>query len=372
MKLKHFEVEQWMTQYEHRAVYNMTDTSIQPLSLKDLLKFSPLLENLRLDYGEITGDERLKKEILSLYSSGALENVTMAAGCSQANELVIQTLLQPGDHVISFTPGYQQFYDLPASLGCGYSLIECDGSSGWKPDLKQVEACLKDETKMILINSPNNPTGYCWKQQELEELVKMVQNRKIYILCDEVYRSYNENEPMSISDLYEHGIATGSLSKMFSLSGLRTGWIKAEKEVIDQINYRRDYSLISTGPLTDELACTALKNKDWILQRNQRVLSENKQILQNWLLENSLFSCTIPEHGSVCFLEYHFDMPSKELALNLLEEEGVFFVPGFCFEKEGCLRLGLGQNPKIFKKGLKILSLWTLNCCKGNQFRDMI
>ncbi len=118
MKLNDFYCEQWMTAYEKEAVYNMTDTSFSALSFHDLFDSKSLEEfDPLLDYGEITGDRGLKKEIERLYTTND-RALTFCHGALEGNEHVMSTLLEPGDHVIAFRPGYQQFYEYPRSLGC--------------------------------------------------------------------------------------------------------------------------------------------------------------------------------------------------------------------------------------------------------------
>ncbi len=162
----------------------------------------------------------------------------------------MNTLLEKGDEVISVVPGYQQFVDVPKSLGCKVHLVELD-EMDWQVSVEKFRGVLNSSTKMIILNNPSNPTGTEYSNEFLNALIELCKPYNTYILCDEVYRGLNEE--VSISDLYENGISTSSLSKMFSLAGLRLGWIKANEYVIHQINIRRDYSMISTGPLVDKL-----------------------------------------------------------------------------------------------------------------------
>lgn len=185
-------------------------------------------------------------------------------------------------------------------------------------------------------------------------MIELCKQYNTYILCDEVYRGLNDET--SISDLYENGISTSSLSKIFSLAGLRLGWIKANTYVIHQINVRRDYSMISTGPLVDKLGWIALKHKDELILRAKEIISSNKTIVHEWLKDNPHFECVLPGGGTVCFLKYYFELKSEIFAKLLLAEKGVFFVPGFCFDKEYYFRLGLAQDSKLFKAGLDELS----------------
>lgn len=360
MELKTFSAEQWMTAYEKDALYNMTDTSALSLSIKDLLESGDVdLNSVVLDYGDITGSDKLKKEIAKLYENQDLNTIALCNGALEANEHVIYTLLDEKDHVIAFTPGYQQFYDLPKSLHAQVSLIEYEEDKNWKFDFDKLEKAIQPNTKMILLNNPSNPTGSYLDNEELQRLADIAQKHDLWILCDEVYHSGSIKDFKSISDIYAKGIATGSLSKAYSLAGLRFGWIKACQNLIEQINYRRDYSFISTGPLKDLLALQALKNKENILKRNERIIAENKAVLQEWLKENPHYSMVVPKYGLVGFLKYDFDIPSQDLALKLLKEKGLFFVPGSCFDAENHLRMGFGRECENFKKGLGLLSEWT-------------
>lgn len=354
MRLPDFKVEQWMNDYENDAIYNMTDTCVKALTLQELLDLEDFdFNELTLDYGQITGDVELKKEILSLYERGTIDNITTAQGCLQANELVMNTLLEKGDEVICVVPGYQQFVDIPKSIGCKVNLIELD-ERDWQVGVEKFRKMLNTSTKMIVLNNPSNPTGTEYSNDFLNELIEVCKPYGTYILCDEVYRGLNQE--VSISDIYENGISTSSLSKVFSLAGLRLGWIKANEDVIHQINVRRDYSMISTGPLVDKLGWIALKHKDELILRAKNIISTNKNIVREWLKENPRFECVLPSGGTVCFLKYYFDLKSETFSKLLLAEKGVFFVPGSCFDKEYYFRLGLAQDSKLFKSGLDELS----------------
>ena len=354
MRLPDFKVEQWMNDYENDAIYNMTDTCVKALTLQELLDLEDFdFNELTLDYGQITGDVELKKEILSLYERGTIDNITTAQGCLQANELVMNTLLEKGDEVICVVPGYQQFVDIPKSIGCKVNLIELD-ERDWRVGVEKFRKILNSSTKMIILNNPSNPTGTEYSKDFMNLLIEACQSYGTYILCDEVYRGLNQE--VSISDIYENGISTSSLSKVFSLAGLRLGWIKANEYVIHQINVRRDYSMISTGPLVDKLGRIALKHKDELVLRAKSIISSNKNIVREWLKENPRFDCVLPNGGTVCFLKYYFDLKSETFAKLLLAEKGVFFVPGSCFDKEYYFRLGLAQDSKQFKAGLDELS----------------
>lgn len=365
MKLKEFTVETWMTDHELDCQYNLAETCVASMSLRELahLTHKDLVDqilDIRMDYGPITGSLRLKKAILSLYKSGNEENLTITHGAINANELVMLTLLEPGDHVIALTPTYQQFYSFPESLGCTYDLIPLEEEKNWMPSIDDFKKVITNKTKMILLNSPNNPTGTVIGHELMMSLIALAKEYDCYIMIDEIYRGMREENPLceSISDLYERGIATASLSKIYSFAGLRLGWVKADKSIIEAINLRRDYTIISSGAFSDEMAATVLENKDVLLKRSRSIVATNKAILKAWLAKEKRITCVIPEDGTVCFLHYHFDMPSKQLCEQLQEDTGVFFVPGACFDKEYHLRFGFTNDSTMIKEGLETFSRW--------------
>ena len=108
------------------------------------------------------------------------------------------------------------------------------------------------------------------------KLIEIAKAHQLYILCDEVYQGLSDDE-VSISDLYDLGIATSSLSKITSYAGLRIGWIKANHKIIKMINDRRDYHIISTGYINDYLATIVVENYDKILKRSRKIIETNRQ-----------------------------------------------------------------------------------------------
>ncbi|MBQ9327410.1 MAG: aminotransferase class I/II-fold pyridoxal phosphate-dependent enzyme [Solobacterium sp.] len=355
MKLPKFEVEQWMTDYEHDAVYNLTDTCIPALTFEELcaLDHDGDFRHVLLDYGTITGDLELKQEILKLYTSGTVDNITLSQGCLQGSELVMMSLLEPGDHVIAYVPGYQAFYDYPASLGCAVTKLPLYEERGWQPDPVELKEAMRTPTKLIILNLPGNPTGSLFEESYLNAVFALAEAQGTYVLCDEIYR---DPRIPSISDRYERGISVSSLSKMYALAGLRLGWIKGPQDLIHTINERRDYSIISTGPLVDHLGIVALKHSEELLNRSRKRIEEDKAVIEEWLKEEKRCQVVLPAYGTVSFLRYEAPLDSRTLGLRLLHDYGVFLVPGSCFEAENHFRLSLTCPPDLMREGLKRIS----------------
>ena len=354
MNLDIFKVEQWMTIHEGNAKYKLTDTCMKPLTWQELQAYDTnhLLDTITLDYGDITGSKAVKEEILSLYNTGDIDNITCIPGCLLANQTVMDTLLEKGDTVICYTPGYQQFYDYPKSLSCNVIKLPLYEENDWQPSIDDLEDAMQNDVKLIIMNNPSNPTGVIFEETYINKMIELATKQNTWILADEVYRGLN-NQP-SMSDLYDKAISTSSLSKIYSVAGIRFGWIKGSKEIIEKINYRRDYTFISCGPLSDMCAQIVLLHKEEILKKNLEIIEKNKEVVRKWLEENPSFSLVMPKSGTVGFLKYDGDISSEELATTLQEKYGVMFVPGCCFDDENHLRLTFTCENEVMSEGLEL------------------
>ena len=233
--------------------------------------------------------------------------------------------------------------------------------NNWLPNLTELERVVGHDTKIICMNNPNNPTGAVIPDEMLKGIVEIAKKSDAYILCDEVYRGLNhESNPFSVSvaDIYDKGISTGSMSKVFSLAGLRLGWVCAKSEIIDIINHQREYNTISVGILDDYFASLALENKDKIIKRNLEKLAEGKKILLDWIKEEKRVHVVEPQGGTTAFVRYDLPLKSTELCANLQEETGVMILPGETMELDGYLRIGFGNNFEQLKTALEIFSGW--------------
>ncbi|WP_278627036.1 aminotransferase class I/II-fold pyridoxal phosphate-dependent enzyme [Thomasclavelia cocleata] len=367
MKIDLFDVEAWMTEHEVDYRYNLAETCVASMSINDLLEMveekETVIKNLfdtKLNYGPITGSVRLRKGIAKLYQTGDADNITISHGCINANELVLISLLEKGDHIITITPTYQQMYSFPESFGVETSLVELDEENDWLPKLEDFEKEIKENTRMICLVNPNNPTSTKFSKDFLLKLIAIAKKHNLYILCDEVYQGLGQDE-VSVSDLYDLGISTSSLSKVTAFAGLRVGWIRADKEIIKIINDRRDYHIISTGYINDYLASIVVENYDKIIKRSRNIINTNRQILIEWLKNESLVDCIVPEAGTIAFLRYKLPIKSRDLCVELQKDTGVFFVPGACFNQEYHLRFGFANKSEDIKSGLELFSKWLHN-----------
>ena len=366
MKIKEFGVEIWMNQYETQCRYNLAETCVESLTVAQLLdmagKRDTILDELlplKLTYGAIEGSERLRNQVASLYTGQRKENVTITHGAIGANALVYETLVEPGDRVISVLPTYQQHYSIPESYGADVQILKLREENGFLPDLDELQRLVTPNTKLIAINNPNNPTGSLMDRAFLERIAQIAASVGAYVLCDEVYRGIDQQGDGytdSIADLYERGISTGSMSKAYSLAGLRLGWIVGPVELIRAVSIHRDYNTISVGMLDDHFAAIALEHRDAILARNREIVRTNLAILDRWVAKEPAISYLKPKSGTTALLKYDVDLSSREFCTRLLDAYGVMFTPGSVLDMEGYVRIGYANNRSVLEQGLEKVS----------------
>lgn len=363
MKIRTFKVEQWMNDYENDAIYNLGETCIDSMTLGELIELSDQnpdkylvsLKDKRMTYSHIYGSPELLDGIASLYKNIVPSQVIPAHGAVGANHQVIMSMIEPKDNMISVMPTYQQHYSIPESIGAEVRILQLTPENNFLPDLKLLKSLVDENTKMITINNPDNPTGSWIPDDVMMGIVEIARSVNAYILSDEVYRGISEDGSYmtSIADIYEKGISVGSMSKIFSLAGLRMGWIVSRsEEVIEACRKRRDYDTISCGVLDDLFASMALANKEMIFERNRKILIKNREILDQWVNETPEVSYIKPVAGTTALVYYKKDMPSYDLCVRLIKEKGVLFTPGSCFEMEGSVRIGYAFDSKTLREGL--------------------
>ncbi len=367
MKIAQFKVEDWMNEYEKYSKYDLGNTTVQTMTLDELFEltgenkqeFFNNISKQKLGYGYIKGLPAFKTGIKNLYSTIETDDIIPTIGAAGANHLVFYSLVEPSDRVISVIPTYQQLYSIPQSFGADVQYLHLTPENKFLPDLDELKSLINENTKLICINNPNNPSGSLIPEKMLNKIIAIAKSVNAYILSDEVYRGLNLTEDFtpSIADLYEKGISVCSMSKIFSLAGVRLGWIACKNiNVIEKCIRHREYNMISCSLLDENIAALALKHYDKIIERNKIAIKKCLDILDNWVGQQKHISYIKPQAGTTAMLYYDFDMSSKEFCDRLAKEKGVFLTPGFCFETEHCFRIGYCKSPEELAQGLEKIS----------------
>jgi aspartate/methionine/tyrosine aminotransferase len=299
-----FKMERMQSTWENVVDYNLSESGVHPLNLKELLTPAELedLTGIEIGYTQTNGTVGLREQIARLYPGIGLEQILATAGSSEANFLLMWSLIEPGDEVLFELPNYMQMWGLLRAFGARVKPFSLRESLGWQPDLDEMGRLVTERTKLIVLTNPNNPTGSVLSPESMKGIVDLAARHGAWILADEVYQGAELSgvRTPSFWGAYDKVLVVNGLSKAYGLPGLRIGWIIGPEEVIKKTWPYHDYTTISPSALSDRLASIALApgNRDRILQRTQGILNANLPVLEDWLRrQENLFEFRPPRPG---------------------------------------------------------------------------
>ena len=363
MKFPSFDLERIQSIYENSVEINLTESGIDPLSLKELMNTKELEEllNLPLGYGYTQGTPLLRQRISSLYEGADENNVLVTSGSSEAIFLSAVLTVSKGDRVVMMTPNYLSFNGVAEALGADVDYVPLLKKEKWEWDLDCLDEVVSNKTKVISICNPNNPTGSVLNLEQMLKIVEIAGRVGAYLLVDEVYigAELGSKPTKSFLGMYEKTIVTSGLSKSYAHPGLRIGWIISDKRFVEEAWAIKDYTTIASSSLSQHIATKVLEPETILKLRSRTkvLLNKNLETFSKWVLPYSNYlSFLKPEAGGFAFVEYDMDINSTDLVHDLRKNEGVFIVPGDSFGIDKYFRIGIGHESIGFSKGLDLLS----------------
>lgn len=361
MQLEPFGLERIQSLYENTVEYNLTETGVHPLTLKEILSRDEIesLTDVRIGYGQTNGSIELREAVAAMYPGADRNNILITNGSIEANLVAMLTLLEPGRELVLMLPNYMQIWGLGRALGARIKPFYLQEDLNWQPDLEELERLVTPQTGMIAVCNPNNPTGAVLTAEAMDVIVGLAEKAGAWLYADEIYRGAEltgRDITPSFHGRYEKTMVAGGLSKAYSLPGLRIGWLAGPHREIAECWAKRDYVTISTGVLSNHIAAIALRpdRRSVILDRNRTMLRENLAAFDQWARPHrDIFRYRPPEAGGFVFLSYTMEINSTELSDKLRQEESVFIIPGDCFGLDRRLRIGIGSPKDYLLAGLK-------------------
>jgi len=363
MRVKPFALERFQSKWEHQVRFNLSESGVRPLSVRQLLGDGGALEALLdtpLIYTQTNGTPALRERIAALYPGASAAHVVVTNGGSEANFVTTWRLVQPGDEVVVLVPTYMQVAGLVAAFGGivrEWPMVLDRAAGRWRPDLDALDALVGPATRAIVLCTPNNPTGARLTAAELDAVAAVAARLGAWVVSDEIYRGaeLDGRESPSMWGRGERVVVTSGLSKAYGLPGLRVGWAAGPPDLIASLWECHDYTSIAPGALSDQLATAALspEARARLLARTQGILRENVPRVETWLAGcGHAFDWLTPEAGAFLFARYTLPVNSTTLVTRLRDEESVLVVPGDHFGMDGYLRLGAGEDATYVLAGL--------------------
>jgi aspartate aminotransferase len=321
-----------------------------PLSVKhELLK---TFEKRRVHYTQTTGIPLLRKSI-AIERSVRDDNVIVTPGARFAVFSAMVSTLSVGDEMLIFEPAWPAYRDCANFIGVKVKAIKTTVEQKWNLDLEELEKMITPNTKMIVLNSPNNPTGKIIQQREIEYILKLARKNNIFVLSDEVYSMYSYIPYRSILEFqYDNSIMVSSFSKSHAMTGFRVGYAIASKDIIDKISKIQAIAVTSVAEPMQYAAVAAMKSN---VTNNVTLMKKRLDFIRRQLKD---IPCDFinPDGGMYYFLRFKNNIDVNKIIFDLLNE-GVAVAPGTGFGESyfDFIRISACQPLKLLSDGLKIL-----------------
>jgi aspartate/methionine/tyrosine aminotransferase len=354
-----FLMERWQSLYEHEVDYNLADSAVRCAPLELLLDDGDLerLAALELFYPPVNGTDLLRERIAATYApQPSPGEVLVTVGASEANALVCQTLLDPGDRVTVIEPGYRQVRGLAENAGCAVDVVQLRFDDDWALDPDALRAAVGPQTKLVCVVNPNNPTGTILSRDARDALLDAIDASDAWLLADEVYRGSERDgvETESFWGAHPRVICVNSLSKAYGLCGLRVGWVVAPQPLLDELWRRHEYAVISTSLPSVFLAERALARRDALFARQRELVRDGAELYARWLDERADLVAAHPSPATaLSFPLIRTELPSEEVAEALRTRGSTLVVPGSMMGSEGHVRLSVGFEPEFLGAALE-------------------
>lgn len=368
MKINDFKLEVFFDKYEFTAPYLLTQSDCESMEIGELLRYEPgaeeMLKRSWLGYTEVAGSAELRNQVSRLYKTISEDGILMHTGAQEAIFAYMNVILEKGDHVISMFPCYQSLYEVAHAEGCEVSPWNLKhDEKGWSIDFNELEALIRPNTKLIAVNTPNNPTGYTFNEEEIKRLCAIAEKHGIYVFSDEVYKGLDldgVSKPW-VADCYDKAVSLGVMSKAYGLAGLRIGWIATkDKDLIGKMKKFKHYlSICNSGP-SEILAVIALKHGDELLTRSKEIIKGNQTIADDFFKRyEHVFQNNRPMAGPIAFHKIKIEQPIEAFCEDLVQKAGVLLLPSSIYSYQGpFFRMGYGR--KAFAEGLRVFEQYLI------------
>ena len=281
-----------------------------------------------------------------------LENVMVTPGARFGVFLAISTLLDPSDEIIVIEPAWPAYRQCAINSGIKVRSIKTTLENRWEPDLKEILSCINENTKMIVLNYPNNPTGKILPRVLQDQIVEIAKKNNLYILSDEIYSNYSNGEWSSIlSYNYEKSIVTQSFSKSHSMTGYRIGYLVSSKGIIEKLTKLQALCLTN---VSEPIQYAAMKSLNEDVRGNTEIMNERLIKLEE-ICKKMELEFERPDGAMYIFARTKSPINTSELSEELLNH-GVAIAPGIGFgDYNEFFRISACLDIKTLIEGMDIL-----------------
>ena len=357
MQLKPFLLDAWLDQYEHGIEFNLAASTGPTWTVNEILDLADdetrhRFLNHKLVYSHPAGTDSLREAIAEMQCV-PVEAVQIVTGASEAIVVLMWLAAEPGANVIIPQPGFSTFSALPESLGLETRFYRVRRENGFRIDPDEIKQRVDSKTKLILVNSPHNPTGATIGDAEMEALHNFTAEHGIQLVSDEVYHPIYHGRQTKSAARLPHATVISDLSKAFSIPGVRTGWM-IEHDAMRRQQYwtARAYFSVCNTTTGEILSEIAIRKRDVVLDRTQQVAARNLKLLERFMADHRDVFGWIPPQGGMTTFPWLLSGENDRLFCQSAAEQGILLAPGDCFDAPSHFRLGFAAAGNNFPKAL--------------------
>jgi aspartate/methionine/tyrosine aminotransferase len=364
MQLPPFELDLWLTKYKFASSpirYDLASSTGPRWTMRELLDLGgegarTQLESLTISYLPSAGSAALRRRI------GALDGVdpewvVVTTGASEALLALMCIVAEPGASVLVPAPSFPAFSVMARVWGLDVRSYALSRERGFEHTAHAIAGAADKTTRLVVVNSPHNPSGAVMPAGEIAALGEMLAARGVLLAVDEVYHPLYTGAPGPSAALLPNTVAVGDMSKALSLGGLRIGWIiDRDPHRRERLAQARGYFTVSGSPITEALADIALASADRILARAGAVVGANRRALGELIAAHAGTLAWCEPAGGTTAFPWFTDGRDARPFVEALAERSVLVVPGDCFGARDHFRVGLGAQPADFAAALPVIA----------------
>ena len=322
------------------------------------------LEKGRTFYTSNAGLKQLREEIAHYLrrryqvSYDPLHEIMITVGGSEAIDIALRAMVNPGDEVLIPQPSYVSYEPCAVLAGAKPVIIPLKAENEFRLTAQELLDAITEKTKILILPYPNNPTGAIMEREDLEAIAKIVEEKDLFVISDEIYSELTyKGNPVSITQIpgmRERTVLINGFSKAYAMTGWRLGYACAPEVILKQMLKIHQYAIMCAPTTSQYAAVEALRNGDEDVQHMRESYDQRRRFLINAFEEMHL-DCFEPQGAFYMFPSIkRFGMTSDEFATRLLREEKVAVVPGTAFGDcgEGFLRVSYAYSLKSLKEAL--------------------
>ena len=347
---KHSDYMHW-AKTQSRARYNLATSGVGAYPIRELGFDCARLE---INGDNSYGYKPLQRAIAQEYAVDP-ECVVTSQGTSMANYLAMATLLERGDEVVVEQPAYGLLLDSLEYIGANIKRFSRYPETGWAVDPEEVRSALTPKTKLIVITNLHNPTSALTPEPVIQEVAQLAADVGATLLVDEVYLdAIYDNRPRSAFLLAPNVVVTSSLTKVYGVSGLRSGCILAQPDLARRMWRMNDLFAATPAHPAELLAVAVFENLSAVRDRARRIVEADRESLNAFLDARPSMTYNFNDYGTTAFLRPPVP-DAEEFLTRLRADYETSAVPGRFFENHEWIRLGMGVDHALFAEGLSRL-----------------